>query len=106
MPPGFSLGLAGLGIDILQQRGVCVEKELLFGLGVRAGLLQRHVLRLRIVRSDHRTPALKHGLLEQLEIFCRLIDARCDEHCIATLANKARPHSKVEDDILDDPLHA
>ena len=98
--------LPGLAIHILQQRGVGVEKKLLFGLRVRAGFLQRHVLRLRIVGSHKRAPALEHGLLEQLEILRRLVDARRHEHRVAALAGEPRLHAEIEDDVLDHPLHA
>ena len=40
---GLGLRHARLGFDVLQQLGVGVVDELLVGLGVRAGLLQRHV---------------------------------------------------------------
>ena len=103
---GFGLGLAGLGIHVLEQRGVGVEEKLLFGLRVRAGFLQRHIPRLRIVRSHNRAPALEHRLLEQLEILRRLVDARRHEHRIAALAGEPRLHAEIEDDILDHPLHA
>ena len=103
---GLRLGHARLGFDVLQQLGVGVVDELLVGLGVRAGLLLGHVLRLRIVGGHHRALALERRLLEQREILARLVDARRHQDGVAAFAGKARLHAEVEDDVAHHPLHA
>ncbi len=103
---GLGLGHARLGIDILQQFGVGVVDELLVGFGVRAGLFQRDVLGLRIVRRDDGALALERRLLEQLEILAGLVDAGRHQHGVAALAGQSRLDAEIEDDVADDALHA
>ena len=103
---GLGLGLARLRLHALQQRGVGVVEELLVGLGVGAGFLQRHVLGLRVVGSHDRALALERGLLEQLEVLARLVDARRHEDRVAPLVGEARLHAEVEHDVLHHALHA
>ena len=103
---GLGLGHARLGVDVLQQLGVGVVDELLVGLGVGAGLLQGHVLRLRVVGGHHRALALERRLLEQREILARLVDAGGHQDGVAALAGQARLDAEVEDDVAHHPLHA
>ena len=103
---GLGLRHARLGFDVLQQLGVGVVDELLVGLGVGAGLLLGHVLRLRVVGGDHRALALERRLLEQREILARLVDARRHQDGVAALAGQARLHAEIEDDVADHPIHA
>ena len=103
---GLGLGHARLGVDVLQQLGVGVVDELLVGLGVGAGLLQGHVLRLRVVGGHHRALALERRLLEQREVLARLVDAGGHQDGVAALAGQARLDAEVEDDVAHHPLHA
>ena len=103
---GFGLGLAGLRLHVLEQRGVGVVDELLVRLGVGAGFLQRDVAGLRVVGGDDRALALEDGLLEQLEVLARLVDAGGHQHGVAPLVAQARLHAEVEDDVLHHALHA
>ena len=81
---GLGLVHVGPGLDVIQQILVGVVDELLVGLGVGAGFLPAHILRLGIVGSDHRAFALEGGLLEQLVILAGLIDAGSDQNGVAT----------------------
>ena len=83
---GLGLGHARLGFNVLQQLGVGVVDELLVGLGVGAGLLLRHVLRLRVIGGHHGALALERRLLEQGKILARLVDARRHQDGVAALA--------------------
>ena len=103
---GLSLRLAGPGHDALQQRRVRVVEKLLLRLGVGARVLLGDVSRLRVVGRDHGTAALEHRLLEELEVSAGFVDAGRHQERVPALARQAGPDAEVEDDVLDDSLHA
>ena len=103
---GFGLRLARFGLHIGQQVGVGVVDELLVGLGVGANLFQRHILGLRVVRGDDRAPAFEQRLLEQREVFARLVDAGRYQDGIAPFAGKAGFGAEVKNNVGHHPVHA
>ena len=102
---GFGLGLAWFGLHIGQQVGVGVVDELLVGFSVGTDLFQRHILGLRVVRGDDRAPAFEQGLLEQREVFARLVDAGRYQDGIAPFAGQAGFGAEVKNNVGHHPVH-
>ena len=103
---GLGLGHAGLCVNVLQQVGIGVVDELLVGLGVRAGFLQRHIPGQRVVGRHHGALAFERGILEQREVFAGLVDAGCHKDGVAAEAGETWFDAEVEDDVPYHPLHA
>ena len=103
---GLRLGHPGLRLNVLQQLGIGGVDELLIGLGVRAGFLQRHIHGQRVVGCHHGALAFERGILEQREVLAGLVDTGCHKDGVAAEVGETRLDAEVEDDVAYHPLHA
>ena len=71
-----------------------------------AGLLQRHILGLRVVRGNHRAAPFEGRVLEELVVLASLINAARHQDGVASLAGQARLGAEVKHNVCHHTVHA